>query len=61
MTWILFVILVEADRYYVSPNGMYPTMEDCFEARDFFMATAPQPKINYEAICVQTDQLGDDV
>jgi hypothetical protein len=59
MTWVLFVILLEADRYYVSPNGMYPTMEDCFEARDFFMATAPQPKINYEAICVQTDKLGD--
>lgn len=53
--WVLFVILLEADRYYVSPNGIYPTMGDCFEARDFFMATAPQPKINYDAICIQTD------
>ena len=39
----------------VSPQGVYPMMADCFEARDFFMATAPKPKINYEAICVQTD------
>lgn len=53
--WILFVILLEADRYYVAPQGVFPAMADCFEARDFFMATAPQPKINYEAICIQTD------
>ena len=58
MTWVLFVIVLEADRYYVSPNGMYESMDDCFEAREFFMATAPQPKINYEAICVATDKLG---
>lgn len=57
MMWILFVILLESDRYYVSPQGMYPTMDGCFEARDFFIATAPQPKINYEAICIQTDKL----
>lgn len=53
--WILFVILLEADRYMVGPQGVYPTMEDCFEARDFFMATAPQPKINYDSICIQTN------
>ena len=53
--WILFVILLEANRYYVSPNGIYATMNDCFEARDFFMATAPQPKMNYDAICIQTN------
>jgi hypothetical protein len=53
--WMLFVILLEADRYFVSPNGIYPTMQDCFEARDLFMATAPQPKLNYDAICIQTD------
>lgn len=57
MTWILFLIVLEADRFYVSPNGMYPTMNDCFEAREFFLATAPQPKINYEAICVATDKV----
>lgn len=55
--WVLFVILLEADRYYVSPNGFYPTARDCIEAREFFIATAPQPQINYEAICIQTDQV----
>lgn len=53
--WVLFVIFLEADRYMVAPQGVYPSMSGCFEARDFFMATAPQPKINYDAICIQTD------
>lgn len=55
--WILFVIFLEVDRYMVAPQGVYPMMDDCFEARDFFIATAPKPKINYEAICIQTDKL----
>lgn len=53
--WVLFVILLEADRYMVAPQGVYPMMDDCFEARDFFMATAPKPKVNYDAICIMTD------
>jgi hypothetical protein len=58
--WMLFVIMLEADRYYVAPQGPFSTMAICFEARDRILATAPQPKINYEAICIQTDKLGDD-
>lgn len=57
MTWVLFVIVLEADRYYVSPNGMYKTMDECFEAREIVMQSAPQPKINYEAICIQSDKI----
>ncbi len=53
--WILFVILLEVDRYYVAPQDVFPTMASCFEARDFFMATAPKPKVNYDAICIMTD------
>jgi hypothetical protein len=56
--WILFAILIQADGYAVYPQGPFPTMGDCFEAREYFMATAPQPKINYEAVCVQTDVTG---
>ena len=59
--WVLFVILLEADRYMVAPRGIFPTMEDCFEAREAVMQSAPQPKINYEAICIQTDKLGNGV
>jgi len=57
VTWILFVILLDADRYYVSPTGFFTTMDKCFEARQEFMITAPQPKINYEAVCIQSDRV----
>jgi hypothetical protein len=56
--WMLFVIMLEVDRYYVAPQGPFPSMEVCFEARDYFMDTAPKPKINYEAVCIQTDKVG---
>ena len=57
ITWVLFIIVLEADRYYVQANSFYSTMDKCFEARDVFMASAPQPKINYEAVCVQTNRI----
>lgn len=53
--WMLFLIVLEADRYFVQPQGPFATMGECFEARDVIISTAPQPKINYEAICIQTD------
>ena len=57
MIWILFIIMLDSDRYYVQPNSFYSTMDKCFEARGAFMATAPKPKINYEAVCIQTDRV----
>ncbi len=56
--WLLFAILIQGDGYAVYPQGPFATMDQCFEAREYFMATAPQPKINYEAICIQTDVVG---
>lgn len=58
--WMLFLIVLEADRYMVSPHGPFPTMEVCFEARQVIISTAPQPKINYEVVCIQTDHFGDE-
>jgi len=53
--WMLFLIVLQTDSYMVSPQGPFATMEDCFKAREYVMETAPQPKINYEAVCIQTD------
>jgi len=53
--WMLFLIVLQADQYMISPSGPFPTMEDCFEAREGIMSTAPQPKINYEVVCIETD------
>jgi hypothetical protein len=58
--WMLFLIILEPDRYIVSPQGPFTTMDQCFEAREYVVQTAPQPKINYEAVCIQSDHFGDE-
>lgn len=58
--WMLFLIVLEPTVYLVSPQGPFTSMERCFEARKVIMSTAPQPKINYEAVCIQTDHFGDE-
>lgn len=55
--WMLFLIVLEANVYFVSPQGVFMSMEECFKAREAVMQSAPQPKINYEAICIQTDKV----
>ena len=56
--WLLFAILIQTDGYAVYPQGPFMTMNDCFEAREHFINTAPKPKMNYDAICIQTDVTG---
>ncbi len=53
--WMLFLIVLESNAYMVAPQGPFTSMEGCFEAREAVMRSAPQPKINYEAVCIQTD------
>jgi len=55
MQWILFAILIQGKSYAVYPQGPFLSMQDCFEARDIFLSTAPKPKVNYEAVCISTD------
>jgi hypothetical protein len=57
MIWVLFIIVLDAEQYYVSPNSFYSSMDKCFAARQGFMKTAPQPKVNYEAVCIKTDRV----
>lgn len=56
--WMLFVIVLEANAYFVAPKGPFTSMERCFIERDRSLATLPKPKINYEAVCIQTDKVG---
>lgn len=58
LMWMLFAIIVSSDQYMVYPQGPFDSMEKCFEAREYFIETAPKPKINYEAVCIQTDKVG---
>jgi len=56
--WLLFAILIQSNGYAVYPQGPFMTMDECFEAREYFIQTAPKPKMNYEAVCIQTDVTG---
>ena len=42
----------------VSPNGLFTSEAECLTAREYFIATAPQPQINYDALCIATDKVG---
>lgn len=55
--WMLFVIVLQSDAYFVAPKGPFTSMESCFEERSRTLATFPEPKINYEAVCIRTDQV----
>jgi hypothetical protein len=57
--WMLFVIVLQADSYMVAPQGPFATMDECFKARQYVIQTAPKPKINYEAVCIRTDKVGE--
>jgi hypothetical protein len=57
-SWLLVGILVEGLSVYVKPLGVFVEMNDCFETREFVLAQAEQPKINYEVVCVKIDKKG---
>lgn len=42
----------------VAPQGPFMSMEVCFEERERILTTFPEPKINYEAVCIHTDKVG---
>lgn len=57
MSWILVAVLIIDQEIKVMPLAAFETMAVCFEAREVFVSTAPVPKINYEAVCIRTDQV----
>lgn len=57
--WVLFVLMLQADQYFVRPHGPFLDMDTCFKARETILEQFPQPKLNYEAVCIQTDFFGE--
>lgn len=57
--WVLFTIILEANQFYVKPNGPFVDMATCFEARETILEQFPEPKVNYEVVCVKTDFFGE--
>ena len=56
MSWILVAITITGLDINVFGNGIYDSYEGCLVAKEDLMTDAPQPKINYEMICVMTNQ-----
>ena len=61
MTWILFVILMDAQGYEVILDSMHTTMESCFEQRERVVEYLGEPIVNYQAVCARTDQIGEKI
>lgn len=53
--WVLVAVMLTAQGVGVQPVSPYKTMEECFDAREVYMQRMPQPKVNYEMVCVRTD------
>lgn len=57
MAWLLVGILIQNGMVYAKPLGIFGSENKCLEVREYVMAQAPKPDINYESVCVHTDQL----
>lgn len=51
--------MLQAEQFFVRPHGPFLDMATCFQARDEILAQFPEPKVNYEAVCVKTDFFGE--
>jgi hypothetical protein len=57
MVWVLILIAVQADTFYFKALNMYPRMDDCLGARAELVEKLGRPIVNYEALCILTDQV----
>lgn len=55
MTWFLFVIFLQADRYYVAVHSMHQSEESCSVVRETVVDETGRPPLNYEAVCIPAD------
>ena len=55
--WVLIGILIQDGMLYSKTLGIYPTEEVCAQVRIYVMDQAEKPKINYETVCIKTNQI----
>jgi len=49
---------VQGSQVFTKPLGAFVEMDRCFEVREYVLAQASKPKLNYEVVCVQTNEMG---
>lgn len=57
MVWVLMLIAVESDTFYFRAMGIHPRMDDCLGARAALIEEIGRPIVNYQALCIMTDQV----
>lgn len=58
IVWLLVGILVKGAEVYTKPLGAFMEEGRCQEIREYVLAQAPKPSINYDAVCIKTDEMG---
>ena len=53
--WVLVAVALGANGVAAQAIGVFSELNQCFEVREQIMKKAPQPKMNYETVCVRTD------
>jgi hypothetical protein len=59
MTWVLMLITIEGSMFYMSVVDTFPNADSCMQQRVEGVSTLGEPTINYQLICIPTDQLGE--
>jgi len=55
--WMLVAIILINGDFRIMAVSAHTDVETCNMHRQYFMATAPQPQMNYESVCIPTNQL----
>jgi len=59
MTWVLMLITIKGSMFYMSVVNTFPSVDACLQEREVGVTTLGRPIINYQLICIPTDQLGE--
>lgn len=58
MTWFLIAIFIIPGEVKIGIQGIYFEQEHCEAIRDQILATGPQPRIDYDMVCVPSSHMG---
>lgn len=57
MSWVLMLIAVESGTFYFRALAVHDRMDDCLAQRAAVVEEIGRPIVNYQSLCIQTDQL----
>ena len=55
MKFVLIIVFLGSNSMTVSKPEPYANMDDCFDRRDDMVETIGRPIVNYQAVCIISD------